>query len=428
MMTTFHRLPADLLGGLAASSGGVASSEALADAQLSKQLLLIADLLRRWPGPAAERDHVVALLEAARRAAPAAAARVLGSPEVGAWIAIVSRALEQGRAERADLLHIGAVAAAACAAAGVDAETEAPVRDGAVALPGIGRLTVGEASSARVTVAAGNLIVDAGHGPIAIGELGNDERWQPLRLLRAGDGGLRAVLALDDVDPYRHGYHAPPAPRLSPAEFLRWQDLFTEAWQLLAEHVPDRAAEVAAGLRALVPLQPDGHSSRSATIRHLYGVFGLTLPPTAADFAVTLVHEYQHAKLSAVLNLVQLSDPADERRYFAPWRTDPRPLAGLLQGVYAFAGVADTWRALRGADGVADAAEQEFADARLHVDRSLATLESSDALTPTGRQFATRLRQFTDGLLAEPVSDAAARRAQRHHDDIHQRWLAANTA
>ena len=53
---------------------------------------------------------------------------------------------------------------------------------------------------------------------------------------------------------------------------------------------------------------------------------------------MTLVHEFQHSKLSAMLDLVPLTDPDDHGRYFAPWRVDPRPLAGLLQGVYAFVG------------------------------------------------------------------------------------------
>ena len=39
-----------------------------------------------------------------------------------------------------------------------------------------------------------------------------------------------------------------------------------------------------------------------------FGAFGLTRPASAADFAVTLVHEFQHSKLSALLDLVPLYD------------------------------------------------------------------------------------------------------------------------
>jgi HEXXH motif-containing protein len=423
--TSYHRLPEQLLDGLAGSAGGPDASRALAEAQLSKHLLLIADLLRRWSGPAGERDHLIAALEAARSADPAAAARVLGSPMVGAWVTIVSRAADEGLDGSADLAHLGAVAAVTCAAAGVDIETNAPVRDNAVALPGLGRLIVGEATTARLTVTGGVVTADAGHGPVTASgpETGH---WQPVRTLRADSAGLNVALVLEDLDPYRHGYHAPPMPRLTEDEFQSWQDLFTEAWRLLAEHIPYRAAEIATGLHALVPLHREGRSALSATIRHVSGVFGLTRPVSPEDFAVTLVHEYQHVKLSSLLDLTQLTDPADTRRYFAPWRTDPRPLGGLLQGVYAFAGVADTWRALREADGVTTTAEQEFADARLHVDRSLAEIESSDALTPAGEQFAAQLRAFTDSLLAVPLPAEVARQAEDHHRTLHERWLAAN--
>src|SRR5581483_603165 len=60
--------------------------------------------------------------------------------------------------------------------------------------------------------------------------------------------------------------------------------------------------------------------------------------------AVTLAHELQHLKLGALLDIVTLALPDDGRRYYAPWRDDPRPLGGLLQGAYAYFGVSGFWR------------------------------------------------------------------------------------
>jgi HEXXH motif-containing protein len=416
-MTTYHRCPTDLLAGLAGGGGGPGASRALAEAQVSKHLLLIAGLLREWPGPATERDQLAGALEAARAADPVAAVRALGHPMVGAWAAIVGRAAAQGRAEPADVAHLGAVAAVTCAAAGVDGEFAVPVRDGAAALPGVGLALVGDVPTARITVTGHRLTAGSGDG-----------EWLAVRTLRASENGMDVRLALDDVDPYRHGYHAPPEPRLTPEAFELWQELFTEAWRLLTASVPERAGEITGGLHTLVPLAGDGRSSRSATIRHVFGVFGLTLPPSAADFAVTLVHEYQHAKLSALLDIVRLTEPDDGRRFFAPWRRDPRPLSGLLQGVYAFAGVADTWRALRDAPTLRDTAEAEFADARLQVDRSLTTLQASGALTADGERFAGHLRRFVDSLLAVPLPGPVVRQAEQRHHDLHERWSAAAAA
>jgi HEXXH motif-containing protein len=46
------------------------------------------------------------------------------------------------------------------------------------------------------------------------------------------------------------------------------------------------------------------------------------------------VHEVQHLKLAALLDIVTLTMPGEHDRYYAPWRDDPRPLSGLLQGTY----------------------------------------------------------------------------------------------
>src|SRR5262249_43536232 len=148
--------------------------------------------------------------------------------------------------------------------------------------------------------------------------------WLAVRSLtsKSSAHGVR----LDDLDPYRHGHHAPPAPRVAPSEFDRWRAVFTDAWSLLDRRRPERGGELRAGLETLIPLVAgaDG-SALSATLRHTFGAFGLTRPATPADFAVTLVHEFQHSKLSAIIDITPLTEPGNERRYFAPWRVDPRP-------------------------------------------------------------------------------------------------------
>jgi HEXXH motif-containing protein len=411
-MTTYHSLTAEQFDRLATGAGGPEGVAALRTAQVSKHLLLIGYLLREWPGDAAERDRLTAALETARNRAPEAFAEVIGAPLVGAWTAITARAARHGTAVRSDFTHLAGLTAVACAAAGVDVEVEVPVRDGLAVLPGVGGIAAPGHDRTPVKVRNGQITTAVD---------------QPVHYLTPERAGRRLRLALDDIDPYRHGHHAPPAPRLAPAELARWRESLDEAWQLLAELAPDRADELSAGLRTLVPLvQADQRSARSATIRHAFGVFGLTRPPTATDFAVTLVHEFQHSKLSAMLDLTPMTDPADDRRYFAPWRVDPRPLSGLLQGVYAFVGVADTWRALRNVAGVEATAEREFAEARLQVDRGLDAVERSRSLTPAGERLAARMRATTDRLLAEPVPPAVDRAAEAALQRIHDQWQARN--
>jgi uncharacterized protein len=432
-MTSFHQLAPPSFEAVAAGRGGPEAISELHAAQVSKRLLLIAHLLDNWPGDRGELDIVIDLLDRSREAAPSAFREVVGAPMVGAWSGIAVRALERGAAVHDDFAHLAAIAVTAAAAAGVSGATRLPVHDGLVVLPGWGAAEVGDAESAEATIDAGQVTVraiGAGGGtaiPVPADPQSASPRWLPVRDLVASAAGLRIRLQLDDLHPYRHGHHVPPAPRLSADDVSRWRSEFETGWTLLAECVPDRAAELGAGLRVLVPLrESDDGSARSATIRHAFGVFGLTRPPTPAEFAVTMIHEFQHSKLSALLDLVRLTDPGDDGRYFAPWRIDPRPLAGLLQGVYAFAGVADTWRALRGVSGLEKVAEREFAQARLQVDRGLTSVERSGALTPDGETLAGHLRVATEDMLAESLDPQVAQTAEDDLEAIFGAWSRRN--
>ncbi|GIJ53310.1 aKG-HExxH-type peptide beta-hydroxylase [Virgisporangium aurantiacum] len=426
MTTPTLHLPPPVLERLAAGGGGATAVQLLQQIQVSRNLLLIRHLLDRWPGDARRRVDLVTALDRARAADPDRFRQVVGAPAVAAWAAILGRAVDRDRADPADFEQFATLAMVACARCGVDASAEVATRDGAVSLPGVGTATV-DGPTATVAAAGHRLTVRGTASTIEASTV-DGPGWQAVRYLTGSENGPGIRLALDDLDPYRHGHHAPPAPRLAPAEVAEWQRVFAATWTLLTRRIPERAEELAAGLRVLIPLHTDSRAARSATIRHVFGAFGLTRPTSAPDFAVTLVHEFQHSKLSALLDVVPLTDPDDDGRYFAPWRTDARPLAGLLQGVYAFIGVADTWRALIPDDPTATA---RFAEARLQADHGLAAIERSGverpgAVTPTGRAFLDHLRQTADRLLAEPVPEPIDRAARKALDDLRTAWIARN--
>jgi HEXXH motif-containing protein len=85
--------------------------------------------------------------------------------------------------------------------------------------------------------------------------------------------------------------------------------------------------------------------------RHAFGAVG-TVPADADGLAVLLVHEFQHVKLGEVLELCDPSDPTTRIRLRVPWRPDPRPVEGVLQGTYAHLAIADIWRARSDAPAV----------------------------------------------------------------------------
>lgn len=413
-MIDYHRVPADRFAELAAGLGGPAAVEQLAAAQRSKHLLLLRFLSELCSADGEARRAVDVLIEAQRRN-PGAVAELIGDPLVGAWAVWTTRRV-RGRQDSAiplavDLAQLGALAAAAALRAGLNAEVGTQARAGCVTLPTLGAVRLGADGPAVVTVSGGQMTVSDGGTKVTTGP--DDDRWLPLRRLTARHGELLCSIAVEDGNPYRDCYHAPPDERLTTAETERWQALFTEAWGLLGRYVPERAAELAGGVRSIVPLVTDDSGmARSGTARDTFGTLGLTRPRSATEFAITLVHEFQHSKLSVLLDLVPLYVAGGPERHFAPWRTDARPTGGLIQGVYAFLGVADTWRALRSAPGYEAEATREFAVVRRQVEIGLAALEASAELTAKGREFAAGLRSALIDQTLEPVPAWAAQEAE----------------
>lgn len=332
---------------------------------------------------------------------------VLAYPFVRVWAA---HCLE-GKTEAG---YLTAVAASVAIRAGLDAELLLPVRAGAVHLPTLGGLLIDkDLDRVRISIRGGSY------------ELAVQSTRLPPRILTAGHKSV----VLDDLDPHRDCYRWPTASRLDDGELEAWQHAFSQAWNLIERDYPAYAPGLSAGLKAIVPLAPAERGRMvSATARHAFGAVAIALPADAAVLALLLIHEYQHVKLGAVLDLFDLSDRADTRVYYAPWRDDPRPLEGLLQGAYAHVAVADYWRVRRTAlaDGEASmAAAAAFARWRDEVLDVLGTMSGSGSLTPLGQRFADGMRRTVAGWLDIGVPDAAigiaARTASRHRDAWQQK-------
>ncbi|MGH3281199.1 MAG: aKG-HExxH-type peptide beta-hydroxylase, partial [Trebonia sp.] len=198
---------------------------------------------------------------------------------------------------------------------------------------------------------------------------------------------------------------------LTEREAARWQDQFAVAWPLIERRYPGYFPGLASGLTTLMPLANDVPGREiSAATRQAFGAVAAALPADGAALALLLLHEFQHVKLGAVLDLFDLCDPADTGRYFAPWREDPRPLGQLLQGSYAHIAVTDFWRARRhelsGPDALA--AAERFARWRTLTAEAIETLAGSGALTQLGARFVDGMRVTVRPWLDEPVPRAAA--------------------
>ncbi|MBD0840348.1 HEXXH motif domain-containing protein [Streptomyces sp. TRM68416] len=402
----------ELLGG----TGGPATVSALRASERSWRLLVLRALLDACAdaptGPLPPPADAWRLLTRARAAAEDVVEELLAYPAVGVWAAHTLRRL-RGTADGdaplwAELGHLHALAASAAIGAGLDFRAAVPVRHGWAVLPGLGAMRVaGAADTAEVSAVAGRVLV-AGR-PL------DGPDWHALTRLDA-DG---CALLLDDTDPYRTLRGPVPA---EPVAADVWQDLFTEAWEILRGLDAEDARALAGGLVTLVP-RPRAERFRphSASSGDAFGAALASVPDDGEQLASTLVHEFQHNKLSAFMHLFTLYEDqgADRRLHYAPWRDDPRPLGGLLQGVYAFYGVTGFWRRRTHPLG-----RFEFALWRAQTAHALHAIAPSDGLTDLGRRLVAGLTARLEPWLAEPVPEPALAAAELAVADHRATWRA----
>ena len=178
-------------------------------------------------------------------------------------------------------------------------------------------------------------------------------------------------------------------------------------------------------IRVLTPLSPPQGGQVSATSRDTFGAILLSRPVDATSLAVTMAHEIQHAKLSALLDLLPMTDGDGECRFYAPWRDDPRPASGLLQGAYAFLGVAGFWLRQSRLPG-GEPALAEFARWLSAVRTVVDTLFASGELTAAGHAFVSGIDRTLGRWEAERVPDEAAAAARDANEEHRERWRERN--
>lgn len=463
----FPAVPDRALLELARTEGGPDTLALLVRDQDTRRLLLLravldaaegADRTVCTPGQKARLREDWALLAAADRAgAPAPQDPRTGSPApppspararlfhplTGPWARSCLRALDGGRRPARDLAHFSALAAVAAARAGLRFTTRLTARDGVLALPSLGALHTAASGDAPVDVGYdGDRLTLRQHGApdvtvhleSGVGAWSGALAWTPAHALPGLLPGS-PPLPLDDLDPYRE---LPDGPRygdaarpvtLDEAERKRWHQAWSGTAAALRSGGAHRLTETAALLRCLVPLEMPsdvgaGRGSCSATRREAFGALLSSTPPDPVTFAATLVHELQHAKLAALGDLVTLHQADAEPRYFAPWRPDPRPYDGLLQGTYSHLAMAafHQRRALITRRPDREWAWAQYARYHAQVGAALPALVGSPDLTPRGRRFVDEMAATYERLAEHPAPRGHTARAQAYVKAARALW------
>lgn len=351
-MTARHALSQVDFDAIAEGVGDAALIRLLLKVRLSRNLLLLAKIARQHP----ELEDAVELLSEAQSHSPAAAGTVIGYPWVSAWAA------QCAAGHTNDASYLRAVAAAAALRAGLHSSGCGDM----AYLPTIGLATYGQKGSLRIS-----------NGP---------------RPVSVRHRGYELNLLLDDRDPYRDSHGHAVAVGLSDVEAATWTSAIDAAWRHLAAYATDRCAELAIGMTSVVPLSNEVRKDSSITHGDAFGALACTAPGDPFQFAAVLVHEFQHSKLNALMGLRPLHDPADRTLHTVPWRRDPRPIGGVLHGLYAFTAVAELWKAFLVHPAAEPMAQSQYSGVRRNLVTALETLDSPAGLSPAGFRFLELIR------------------------------------
>jgi HEXXH motif-containing protein len=431
-----HYIPAGQFAQLARGGSDVECLRSLMAGQRSRRLRLLSEVVEsaRLAGPAqaARTQAGYDLLARVQDDDGDAVDAVIDYPAVGAWAERTLRLLHDPHLRPgADPGQLSAIAATAALRGRADCSIEVSVAGGSVMLPGLGRVSTGSATDrpASISIAAGRACVAGDDWAVSIPA--NPELdapgWLALRRLTARSAVLTFDVQLDDLDDYRMPGCANLAGRIPRADISRWQSALSQAWELLVSQHRPFASEVATIIRVLTPLTPPAGRSVAATSAQTFGTVALSLPPDPSTLAVNLVHETQHAKMSAIMNIGSLTVP-DDRLYYVPWRPDPRPLPKVLDGTYAFLSVAAFWRRQRELETgeAASKAQAEYARWRAGVTEAVGTVQASGSLTGAGQMFVSGMESTLRSWAADQIPAQASALAATVADQHRTEWQSQN--
>ncbi len=396
-------------------------------------------------GPLDDTARAWELLTEAYRRDKEAIEELLLLPETGMAMSHALRRLRGGPAEASpiwvDVGSLHCIAAAGALSVGLDFSIRLPVRHGTVWLPNLGRALLGGRDaweSADASFTDGHLTIRDNHeekvaiGPFPLPPQACSGTWQtPIHLAYGPPEEHRSVL-LDDLSHHRV-IGASPSPRVIrvPDRMQElWSTSLDEAWAILRTADPQSASDVTAFLRSIEPLSALGsREAVSGTSGDGVGRLAVTEPQNALELASLLVHEIQHSKLSVLMHLYSFVNDQDTAAHFyAPWRNDPRPMRGILHGVYAFTGVARLWLGvIRCATASGDErnlvqARFEFALRCHQLRQTLAGLPTEPELTPLGRRLVARLGETVEAWHAESLPADLLDIVRQAADDHATQW------
>jgi hypothetical protein len=180
----------------------------------------------------------------------------------------------------------------------------------------------------------------------------------------------------------------------------------------------------------IVPLVADDNDLDSATTPSAFGAIAASFPPSPVIMAETLVHEFQHLKLCALMNIVPLIGKAT-RAYTRRVTRTRGPRAAYCKGLYAHIGVTRFRDAYRHVETEPDGilrAQVMYERWRHPIEPSTSTLLKAGCLSEAGVRFVEMLRDQGRTMQSEAVPAEAMDIAAEVALDHELTWQLRHTA
>jgi HEXXH motif-containing protein len=443
-MTEFLRLDEAAVRDFVGPGTSGALLDALERAQLRKRLLQLAFVARRLRRDTPEFYVQSGLSEAYDLLvrSPSDDVDVVASyPSFGRWCSVAARFvandyhvnLPDGQVDS----HLGLLGSFAIVAAARSGDAELEVRfgaDGRLCLPTLRLVVEGDLDLAG-TRAKCSLSRD---GTLEVFTGGRTYSWTSADGASSQDGcRLRVLplvaghLELNDVDPLlRVGFGDEDFEWITQVTAQHWRHTLESASKELRQVLPAGAAEVERCVRVLVPLVTRERGvHRSAAAADMSGMIQMSRSTQPCQIAEAMLHEYYHTKLNALLDLDPLLvDESGADAYYSPWRDDPRPLHGVLHGIFSFAIVTRFWQQAcvvqpNGVD--LDRARHEAVRRHRQVRAAVDELRTHGTPTEVGAAVLDEIaRRLDEGDAALEVGPAVSSAIDAQLAGHHARWLA----
>ncbi|NVJ03920.1 hypothetical protein HUW63_01490 [Myxococcus sp. AM001] len=244
-----------------------------------------------------------------------------------------------------------------------------------------------------------------------LGAVGIDkESYGTLRALTGNRSASRTHLAMR---PLHSGDESIAVERMEPELPVRYSELGLRECNLPAARleqslrsgldalalVPDATLAVSTLVRSVHCLaveDPDfdaSYSDPEVPFSIFVGVHGERIRQEALRAAEAILHETMHLQLSLAEAVVPLVVGSEER-WNSPWQGRPRPVQGVLHGLYVFCAIEDFLERYT-ATSMPDTESRAYIGQRLEsIDKEIAVLrdlQSSTELTAAGRVLVGRL-------------------------------------